>query len=597
MSALRHGTGNAARMVARAVGAVLAGRLVLPVSVALLALAAPLAAQIPDVDLDAPPLTFGGEAGTFSELYGIDGAEKRRPGATARLYFRPTMSFYGLVTVRGDFLVSTEGNQLGAQARQNINRYALSPEWSWGRATVGDFSGSYSPLTYNGIRARGASLEVERGALQLSMFGGRSQRAVDAGAVSGGYSRTVAGGRLGVGDPDGTSLALVMVTALDDPDSLDEPTDTLFLDPQPDTTFVEDTLSIGRDNRFAVTPQQNLVVSVLGSVALLDGRVKLEGELAGSGYTRDRRSDVIDNPEILDRIPGIAEALFTPRTSSSADYAYTLEGQFAPIPALTSTLTFRNLGAGYVSLGTASLLADRREIQSRTALRLGRVNASLDLGRQNDNLADQKAFTTTRDRLGASLSARLTRRWSSSLRLQHATLGNEASDPERWIAYGSWLMGTRQSLAFGRASLLRSTSVDYNFRMTGDDNPLRVANTSWSHTASWSLVLQPSRTVSITPSAGLVHSKFAQDDWATRTNLGIAGQLAMARGRWVSGLNLSRTNVHTTTALQASFTSRFQLTESDAFVLGARLSDNENLADPDLSFTESTVSLRWTRRF
>lgn len=554
-------------------------------------------AQALDLDLDRPALTFGGEVGTFSELYGVSGAERRRPGATARLYLRPTASIYGLVSVRGDFLLSTEGNQLGAQARQNINQYSLSPDWGWGRATVGDFSGSYSPLTYNGIRARGASVDVERGALQLSMFGGRSRRAVDGGAVSGSYSRTVAGARLGVGEARGTSLAVVMVTALDDPGSLDEPTDTLFLDPQPDTTFVEDTLSVGRDNRFAVTPQQNLVVSLVGTLALLDDRLKLEAELAGSGYTRDRRSDPIDNPELLDRIPGIAEALFTPRTSSSADYAYTLQGQVSPIPALTSTVTFRNLGAGYVSLGTASLLSDRREVQSRTALRLGRVNASLDLGRQNDNLADQKAFTTTRNRIGASLSTRLTRRWTSSLRLQRATLDNEAAEQERWIAYGSWLLGTRQSIAFGRASILRSTSVDYNFRSTGDENPLRDASTSWAHTASWSVVVQPSRVVSITPTAGLVHSKFGQDDWATRTNFGLGGQLALARGRWVSGLNLSRTHVHRTTALQASLTSRFQLTESDAFVFGARLNDNENLGDPGLSFTESTVSLRWTRRF
>lgn len=547
--------------------------------------------------LEGPPLSFSGQAGTFSELYGVSGAERRRPAATARLYFRPTLSLYGLMSVRGDFLISTEGSQFGAQARQDVNRYSLSPDWGWGRATVGDFSGSYSPLTYNGIRARGASLELERGALDLSVFGGRSRRAVDAGAVSGSYSRTVAGGRLGIGDPEQTSLALVMVTALDDPDSLNEPVDTTFLDPQPDTTFVEDTLSVGRDNRFAITPQQNLVASLIGTLALFDGRVKLEGELAGSGYTRDRRSDVIDNPEVLDRIPGFAQALFTPRTSSSADYAYTLEGEISPVPALTSTVTFRNLGAGYVSLGTASLLSDRREIRSRTALRLGRVNASLDLGRQNDNLADQKAFTTTRDRIGASLSTRVTRRWSSSLRFQRATLDNEATDQERWIAYGSWLLGTRQSIAFGRRSLARSTSIDYNFRATGDDNPLRVASTSWSHTASWSLVVQPSRVFSITPTAGLVHSKFGQEPWATRTNLGIGGQLAMARGRWVSGLNLSRTHVHRTTRLQASLTSRFKLTESDAFVLGARLSDNDNLADPEMSFRESTVSLRWTRRF
>lgn len=548
-------------------------------------------------DVDTGGLEFGGEAGTFSELYGISGAEQRRPTATGRLYFRPSVSLYGLMSVTGDFLLSTEGNRFGADARQDINRYALTPDWGWGRATVGDFSGSYSPLTYNGIRARGASLEVERGALSVAAFGGRSRRASSGGAVSGSYSRTVAGGQMALGDEDRTSVRLAVVSAWDDPSSLPPPTDTVFADHEPDTAFVEDTLSIGRDNQFAVTPQRNLVVSVAGGLALLDDRVKLEGELAASGYTRDRRSDPIENPEILDRIPGIAQALFTPRNSSSADYAYTLEGEFSPVTPLTTTVTFRNLGAGYVSLGTASLLSDRREIQARTAFRRGRVQASVDVSRQHDNLADQKLFTTERDRLSASLSTRLTASWTSSLRLQRATLNNDAADSERWIAYGSWLAGTRQSVSFGRRSLVRTASVDYNFRTTADDNPARVQSTSTSHTVNARVVVSPARIVSITPSAGLVHSWFGEDPGSTRSNLGVGGQVSLLRGKWVSSLNLGRSHVHQTTVLQASLSSRYQVTGQDAVILSMRLSDNDNVADAERSFRESRLSLRWTRRF
>ncbi|MDZ7781203.1 MAG: hypothetical protein U5R14_14910 [Gemmatimonadota bacterium] len=281
-------------------------------------------------DVVTDGLDFGGEAGTFSELYGISGAEQRRPTATGRLYFRPSVSLYGLVSVTGDFLLSTEGNRFGADARQDINRYALTPDWGWGRATVGDFSGSYSPLTYNGIRARGASLEVERGAFSVSAFGGRSRRRQLRWCRVGklfadGGRRATGARRRGPFIPQAGRGE-----RLGQPGSLPPPTDTTFADHEPDTAFVEDTLSVGRNNQFAVTPQRNLVVSVAGGLALLDDRVKLAGELAASGYTRDRRSDPIENPEILDRIPGIARALFTPRNSSSADYAYTLEGEFRP---------------------------------------------------------------------------------------------------------------------------------------------------------------------------------------------------------------------------------------------------------------------------
>jgi hypothetical protein len=548
-------------------------------------------------DASRQPLNFGGEFGTFSELYGISGAEQRRPSATGRIYLRPTFSLFGPVTVTGDFLLSTEGNRFGAETRQAMNQYSLRPDWGWGRATIGDFSGSFSPLTWQGVRARGASVEAERGLFRVAAFGGRSQRAVPGGAVSGAYARMLAGGQLGVGDPDRNSLTLVMVSAWDDPGSLPPPQDTLFADQQPDTLFVQDTLSVGRQNQFAVTPQRNLVLSLVGSLTLLDERVRLTGELAGSGHTRDRRSDPIENEELLDRIPGVARSLFTPRTSSTADYAYTLEAQVRPATPLTTTLTFRNLGPGYVSLGTGSLLSDRREIQVRNALRYRRIHGSLDVARQNDNLAGQKSYTTRRDRLGASLSARVTPRWTSTVRLQRATLDNRALEPERWIAYESRLLGTRQSFTLGGQSLLRSVSVDYNWRDTGDDNPLREASASRSHTANASLVIAPSRTLSFTPTAGVVRSRFGDDDWTTRNNLGLGTQLRLLRGRWVNGLNLGRSYVHQTTSLQAAVSSRFQVTSRDAVVLSGRASRFDHATDDDRSFRESSLSLRWTHRF
>lgn len=543
------------------------------------------------------PLNFGGEMGTFSELYGISGADQRRPTATGRIYLRPTFSLFGVINVTGDFVLSTEGNRFGAEARQAINQYSLRPEWSWGRATIGDFSGSYSPLTYQGVRARGASLDVERGTFRAGAFGGRSQRAVPGGAVSGAYARMLAGGRVGLGDPEGTSLMLVMVSAWDDPNSLPPPPDTLFADEQPDTLFVQDTLSIGRENQFAVTPQRNLVLSLAGSLALLDDRLKVKAELAGSGHTRDRRSDRIENEVILDRIPGLAQDLFTPRTSTTADYAYTLEAQARPATPLTTTITLRNLGPGYVSLGTGSLLSDRREIQVRNAVRYRRIHGTLEVARQNDNLAGQKTYTTRRNRLGASFTARVTPRWSSSLRLQLATLDNHAPEPERWIAYESWMVGSRQTFNLGGQNLIRSVSFDYNLRDTGDDNPLRAASESRSHTANASVVISPSRILSITPTAGLVRSRFGDDDWSTRSNLGVGTQLRLLRGRWTSGLNVGRTHVQQTTAFQVALSSRFQVTSRDAVILGGRVNRYDHAMDAERSFREATLNLRWTHRF
>ena len=543
------------------------------------------------------PVVMGGEIGSYLEVNGISGAERRRPAGTGRVYLRPSISLFGKFSVAFDLMLSTEGEAFQGDARQRLNQYSVNPSWRWGEATLGDFTDRYTPLTFNGIRVRGAGVELRRGAVTVQSFGGRTQRAVPGGAVTGRYSRTAVGGRLGLGDPDRTSLGFVVLRARDDVGSLEPPTDTLFPDVMPDTAFVEDTLQVGLENRFAVTPQENVVVAVTGGLALFGDRLALKGEVAGSGYTRDLRSDVIESQEILDRIPGIAQRVFTPRVSSAADYAYTIQAQLRPIAPLTTIVSYRYLGPGYTSLGAASLLSDRRDVDLKSTLRFRRLRASVSVGHQRDNLVGQKAFTTGRNRLAATLAMRVTRQWSTSVRLNRATLGNDASEPERWIAYSSWQTGVRQTLAFGRQSAVRSASVDYGYRTTGDDNPLRAMNTSRAHSVSASVVFAPRRNISITPSMGLVRSRFADGDWDTRTTYGVGAQWAALRGTWVSSLNLGRSQFQQTGALQGTLSSRYQLTQRDAVILTVRGSDYDNITNPDLNFQEVAANLRWVHRF
>jgi hypothetical protein len=538
-----------------------------------------------------------GEAGTFSEANWMFGAENRRPPASARLYLRPSLSLWGKYTVTGSFIVSTENRGFQGDVRQSLNQYSVSPSWEWGKATLGDFSDSYSPLTVNGVQVRGAGVELQRGSMRFNAFGGRSQQAAEGGAIRGRYARRLAGGRFSVGDTERSSLALTVVSARDDVGSLGAPSDTIFLQPMPDSTFAEDTLQVGVENQFSVTPQENLVVGLAGTLAFFEDGLQLKGEIAGSGHTRDLRSDVIRNEEILDRIPGIAQSFFTPRASSSADHAHTLEARVRPVAPLTTTLTYRYLGPGYVSLGAASMMSDRREFQLRTGFRLRRFQANVDLGRQHDNLAGQKLFTTMRHRAAASTSLRVTPQWTTTARAQRASLGNGAPDPERWIDYTSWQAGLRNSFSFRRGGLVRSISLDYSHRSTGDANPLRTATASQSHGATASLQAAPGRTLSVTPTLGFVHSRFGEAEWTTRSTYGIGAQHSAWEGRWATSLNLGRSQFQQTTALQANVTSRLQVAPRDAVVFGLKAGGYDNSLDPGLSFNELNVSIRWAHRF
>ena len=70
----------------------------------------------------------------------------------------------------------------------------------------------------------------------------------------------------------------------------------------------------------------------------------------------------------------------------------------------------------------------------------------------------------------------------------------------------------------------------------------------------------------------------------------------MWRGRWVSSLNLARSQFQQTNALQATLTSRYQVTQQDALILGARAANYGNIVNPDLDFREASASLRWAHR-
>src|SRR5690606_12852495 len=105
---------------------------------------------------------------------------------------------------------------------------------------------------------------------------------------------------------------------------------------------------------------------------------------------------------------GLLRSFITPRASTYGDIAhkaelelrrYALPGSTTESPrSLSATIGYRYVGAGYVSLGLASLPADQRAVNGRVSARFRTWTASLQGMRQNDNLIGQKLSTTTRNR-------------------------------------------------------------------------------------------------------------------------------------------------------------------------------------------------------
>lgn len=569
-------------------------------------------AQLPE--LLQPGRLFGlqGEVSTFGELYAISGREPRRPGSTARILFRPTVQLTRHIKVALDFQLSTEGTGGGvgagsgtlAAGRQRLNQLGISPEWSWGKLHLGDFTDTYTPFTFSGARVRGAGVALSPGIVRFGVFGGEAQNAVIGGATTGSYARSIAGGRIGLGRDQGSFFELIFVRARDDEGSLPPADDTAFVDPRLDDPTVDrDTLAVGTlVNPLSVTPQENVVIAAAGRLTLLDRKLELRGELAGSAYSRDVRASAIDNEAVLDEFPGFLRGLFTPRLSSTFGLAYTAAADVR-LGAFNGSARFHSVAPGYMSLGVASLLNDQRAWELSGTRRFGRhASLRLDAARQHDNLLGQKAATTNRDRYGAMITVRPRPRWTASLRANFVGMNNDAPPGDAaWIAYDNWILATNHTLSFGRDRLVRSVGLAYTYRKAGDDNPARATSSLTAHTANVRVVVAPSRVVSLTPTVGLARTwPGGAPDWRTRATYGLAAQLRAAEGRWTTSASVGSSQQGAVHVLQTRITSRYNLTPADAFTLTVRGSGYRNAANPvgaPGDFEEFTVSLQVTHRF
>ena len=577
----------------------------------LMAATATTGAQVPEVPRAGRPFAMQGQASIFGEAYGITGRDARRPGTTGRVAFQPVFQFTRFFRVNFDLQLTTEGSGAGAGAnnplnagRQRLNQLGISPEWSWGKLDLGDFTDSYTPFTFSGVRLRGAGVAVNPGWLRLAAFQGSAQSAVLGSAANASYARSMTGGRVGLGRAEGSFFDLTLVRALDDAGSLPQPDDTAFHDPRlEDPTVDPDTLAVGTLlNPLAVTPQENIVASASGRLMLFDRKLRLHGELSGAGYSRDVRATALDNEALLEEIPGFVRGLFTPRIGSSFGVAYTA-GIDLRLRTFSGMASLRRIDPGFVALGVGSMLNDQTGWTFGGTQRFGRsTSLRLDAARQHDNLVGQKAFTTNRDRYGAALNFRPLQRLTTSARLQYVGMDNGLGDGDaRWIDYANWLASVTHTLSLGRDALLRSVSLGYTYRGSGDENPARAVASMDAHATTIRVVFAPSRNITVTPSIGLLHSASAGSvgQWRRRQTYGIAAQTRAREGRWTSSASVGSTDEAGTGAIQARLSSNYNLTDASSLSFTFRSSHYRNAPNPfgpPGAFSERTASLQLTRR-
>ncbi|MCK4573192.1 MAG: hypothetical protein KAU36_02420, partial [candidate division Zixibacteria bacterium] len=433
---------------------------------------------------------FSGDFGVYGEVYSVNGAEERRPSSSARMFFRPSFTLFGNLGTSLDIVLSTEGNS----ARQQINSFSAHPKWDWGTLHLGDFSHLFSNYTLKGVTMRGAGIELNPGVFRLHVVGGRTKRAVEAGPTTSVYAQDLLGVKLGIGREGSSFIDINVVRVEDDPNSL--PIEIFMIDSiDVDTTAAGDTL-----RQVGVTPQENLVVGANSRFSFMQNKLNFTGEFSGSANNRNSESEEFFSEEI----PSEVEDVFTPTVSSSFDYAYTGE-----VALKTKTFDahggYSYVGPGYVSLGVTSLMNDRKEIDAGLGLRLarGRVTFQGTYTAQEDNLADQKLYTTTRTTYRFNATTRPVNQVSLVFNMMHNIMENDATlDSAVVDNIASSYSGTGM-YQFFLFRLNQSLTLNYTIQFTEDNNILRTGSDVTSQNITVSLMSTLSRSWSLAASTNL----------------------------------------------------------------------------------------------
>ncbi|MBX2991254.1 MAG: hypothetical protein KF749_08800 [Bacteroidetes bacterium] len=499
-------------------------------------------------------ISLSGDIGTYGELYSISGRDSRRPSSTARLFFRPTVSFYDAMTVSFNFLLSTEGSSRSATHQVNqINQFGIRPQWGWGYANAGDFTESFTPYTLNGIQIRGGGVAINPGLFRFSALGGYSRR-----GEGGGFDRYLYGGKVGVGRDSESYFDLIFVRTRDIP--------SRFQVFYPDSIPPPDSTQIGTAvNPYQETPQENLVVALAGALRMFDNALSLNGEVSGSAFTRDMHSTAFNN----EKIPSIIKGLYTPRLSSSADYAYTL-GMNVNLSQLGFRAGFRRIGPGYNSLGVSSLITDLSEVLLGVNVRFQQWATSFTWTRQNDNLLKQKINTTVRQTFGGNFSVRPLNEWNAGLFVNVLTMRNYAFSSPDFLWFTTFSIGTNHGIFFGREALVQTAAVNYIFQKSVDDNPIRAGHGLESHIVNLNSTFIPSPDWTIVPAVGITSSRVGLTPRTTIQTYSVTPQYRALENALAISLTIGLTSSTSVSSLLVNTTASYRVSPSNTITLVLR---------------------------
>ena len=269
------------------------------------------------------------------------------------------------------YSLTNQGSQLGYQVPFKFNRISIAPKYKWIKAYIGDANMTFSPYTFNGLLFTGAGLELNPNMpLKVALMTGRLNKAIE---DDGNPNTIPAYKRMSYGahvrwEKERYKLGLIGFYAKDDVGSLSAAPDAK-----------------------GVLPQENLVLSMTGSF-MIDKNLEVFGEYANTALVNDLRATA-DGTEKK----GLAARFLSPNSSMESYSAYN-GGVNLKLKKGMVGVKYERIDPGYKTLGAYYFNNDLENITLNSSFTLlkDRLALSANIGRQRDNLDNQKFKQTSR---------------------------------------------------------------------------------------------------------------------------------------------------------------------------------------------------------
>ncbi|WP_326983261.1 hypothetical protein VUJ46_01565 [Chryseobacterium sp. MYb264] len=277
---------------------------------------------------------------------------------------------------------TNQGSQLGYQVPFKFNRISIAPKYKWIKAYIGDANMTFSPYTFNGLLFTGAGVELTPNMpLKIAVMTGRLNKAVE---DDGNPNTIPAYRRMGYGahlkwEKEKYKLGVIGFYAKDDLGSLSAAPDAK-----------------------GVLPQENLVLSMQGSF-MIDKNLEVFGEYANTALVHDLRATQNGGQK-----KGVAAKFLSPNSTMESYSAYN-GGVNLKLKKGMIGVRYERIDPGYRTLGAYFFNNDLENITLNSSFTLlkDRLAVSANVGRQRDNLDNQKFKQTSRwvGAVNASLKA------------------------------------------------------------------------------------------------------------------------------------------------------------------------------------------------